>query len=118
MFQISLDKAREIAYDNNIKTNDKGVITMPTDQYEETISQLPDDILLQIATRPKKQYTQQEIDEARGKLVLMNDRVFWATFSDNKRIYVVYSKQKLRITRRSFACKPLQTKPHWICPKK
>ena len=59
---------------------------MDVGQYSETGSQPQalDDILAHITSQPKKQYSQKEIDEARGKLALMNDRVFWATFADNK----------------------------------
>ena len=43
-----------------------------------------DDALALITAQPKRQYTQQEIDEARENLALMNDRVFLGTFADNK----------------------------------
>ena len=46
--------------------------------------ELLDNALAQITSQPKRQYTQQEIDEARGNLALMNDRVFMVTFCDNK----------------------------------
>ena len=48
-----------------------------------------DEALIQITAQPKRQYTQQEIDEARGNLALMNDRVFLVTFMDNKNNYVI-----------------------------
>ena len=48
-----------------------------------------DDVLVQIATRPKRKYSQQEIDEARDNLVLMNDRVFFGTFTDNKNNHII-----------------------------
>ena len=37
------------------------------------------DAILHITSLPKRQYTQQEIDDARGNLALMNDRVFLVT---------------------------------------
>ena len=37
-----------------------------------------------IASQPKRRRTRQEIDEARGNLALMNDRVFFRTFSGNR----------------------------------
>ena len=40
--------------------------------------------LTQIAAQPKRQYSQQEIDEARGNFSLMHDRVFAATFINSK----------------------------------
>jgi len=43
-----------------------------------------DEALIQIQAQPKRLYTQQEIDEARNNLALMNDRVFLVTFMDNK----------------------------------
>jgi len=48
-----------------------------------------DDALLKITGQPKRQYTQEEIDEARGNLALMNDRVFLATFVDNKNHHII-----------------------------
>jgi len=35
-----------------------------------------DETIIQITGQPKRRYTQQEIDEARQNLALMNDRVF------------------------------------------
>ncbi|MCL1916878.1 MAG: Rpn family recombination-promoting nuclease/putative transposase [Peptococcaceae bacterium] len=46
--------------------------------------ELLDHALAQITKQPKRRYSQQEIDEARGNLALMNDRVFMVTFCDNK----------------------------------
>ena len=43
-----------------------------------------EEAIKQISGKPKRRYTQQEIDEARGNLILLNDRVFFVTFSDNK----------------------------------
>jgi len=43
-----------------------------------------DETLIKITAQPKRRYTQQEIDEARENLALMNDRVFLAHFIDNK----------------------------------
>ena len=48
-----------------------------------------DEAFIQIINLPKRQYTQQEIDEARQNLALMNDRVFMATFADNKNKHIV-----------------------------
>ena len=48
-----------------------------------------EEALSQITAQPKRKYTQQEIDEARGNLALMNDRVFLVTFMDNKNNHIV-----------------------------
>ena len=48
-----------------------------------------DEALIQIQAQPKRQYTQQEIDEARDNLALMNDRVFLVTFIDNKNNHII-----------------------------
>ena len=48
-----------------------------------------DEALIQIQAQPKRQYTQQEIDEARNNLALMNDRVFLVTFMDNKNNHII-----------------------------
>ena len=48
-----------------------------------------DETLIQITAQPKRKYTQQEIDEARKNLALMNDRVFLAHFIDNKNNHVI-----------------------------
>jgi len=48
-----------------------------------------DEALTQITSQPKRQYTQQEIDEARDNLALMNDRVFLVTFMDNKNNHII-----------------------------
>ena len=37
-----------------------------------------------IKKKPKRDYTEQEIDEARGNLTLMSDRVFFCIFDDDK----------------------------------
>ena len=42
-----------------------------------------------LKSKPKRQYTDQEIEEARGNLALMNDRVFLVTFMDNKNNLIV-----------------------------
>ena len=42
-----------------------------------------------LSNRPKRQYTEQEISEARGNLALMNDRVFLVTFDNNKNNHIV-----------------------------
>ena len=48
-----------------------------------------DEVLVQITRQPKRQYSQEEIDEARGNLALMNDRVFLVTFADNKNNHII-----------------------------
>jgi len=48
-----------------------------------------DETIIQITGQPKRRYTQQEIDEARQNLALMNDRVFLAHFIDNKNNHVI-----------------------------
>lgn len=50
------------------------------EQNEITLSQAEslEEALLKLTNLPKRQYTQQEIDEARANLALMNDRVFMA----------------------------------------
>ena len=48
-----------------------------------------DEALVIIASQPKRQHTQQEINDARGNLALMNDRVFLGTFSDNKNNHII-----------------------------
>ena len=58
---------------------------------QETILQAVslDEALIQIQAKPKRQYTQQEFDEARDNLALMNDRVFLVTFIDNKNNHII-----------------------------
>ena len=48
-----------------------------------------EDIAHQIETLPKREYSQQEIDETRAKLTLMNDRVFLVTFAGDKNNHIV-----------------------------
>ena len=48
-----------------------------------------DEVVVQITSQPKRQYTQVEIDEARQNLALMNDRVFLAHFIDNKNNHII-----------------------------
>jgi hypothetical protein len=68
------------------------VATDPTtqgEQYEKILSQTAslDEILLQVAKTTgiaDRQFTKQEIEEARGNLSPMNDRVAMATFADNR----------------------------------
>ena len=43
----------------------------------------------QISGLSKRQYSQQEIDEARGNLALMNDQVFMMVFADNKNNHIL-----------------------------
>jgi len=53
------------------------------ENHEASLKSL-DEIILQITSQPKREYTQEEIDEARANLTLMNDRVFLAHYIDNK----------------------------------
>ena len=55
------------------------------EQHENILAQVDnlDEALAQISNIPKRQYTKQEIAEARGNFSLMYDRVFTATFIDN-----------------------------------
>ena len=55
------------------------------EQQAETL----DETIIQITGQAKRQYTQQEIDEARQNLALMNDRVFLAHFIDNKNNHII-----------------------------
>ena len=48
-----------------------------------------DEALALIASQPKRRHTRKEINEARGNLALMNDRVFFGTFSDNKNNHII-----------------------------
>ena len=48
-----------------------------------------DEALIKLTNLPKRQYSQQEIDEARKNLALMNDRVFMATFINNKNNHII-----------------------------
>ena len=59
---------------------DKDLETQEIQQQAEAL----DETIIQITGQPKRQYSQQEIDEARQHLALMNDRVFLAHFIDNK----------------------------------
>jgi len=52
-------------------------------------SEALDETIIQITAQPKRQYSQQEIDEARQNLALMNDRVFLAHFIDNKNNHII-----------------------------
>jgi len=52
-------------------------------------SEVIDEVVIQITSQPKRQYTQAEIDEARQNLALMNDRVFLAHFIDNKNNHAI-----------------------------
>ena len=67
------------------------ISTSESNQYEEALSQTNslDETLLLLTSQPKRQYTEQEIEEARGNLALMNDRVFLVTFIDNKNNHIV-----------------------------
>jgi len=62
--------------------------------YEKILSQSAslDDILIQVAQNiglHTHQFTQQEIEEARGNLSPMNDRVAMVTFSNNKNNHII-----------------------------
>jgi len=73
------------------------VETEPKNQgesYEDILSQSAslDDILIQVAQNmgiATHRFTQQEIEEARGNLSPMNDRVAMVTFSDNKNNHII-----------------------------
>ena len=59
-------------------------------QYEDIFLQANiDEALALLANQPKREYTQEEIDEARSNLALMHDRVFLMTFIDNKNNHIV-----------------------------
>ena len=64
---------------------DKELENKSTPLQSETIDQ----VVMQITSQPKRQYTQAEIDEARQNLALMNDRVFLAHFIDNKNNHAI-----------------------------
>ena len=62
--------------------------------YEKILSQTAslDDILIQIAQNlgiADHKFTKEEIEEARGNLSPMNDRVAMVTFSDNKNNHII-----------------------------
>ena len=65
--------------------------TIETEQSVDTLTQAEsfEEALLKLTNLPKRQYSQQEIDEARQNLALMNDRVFMATFIDNKNNHII-----------------------------
>ena len=63
------------------KESENQATPLPSEAIDETI--------IQITGQPKRQYSQQEIDEARQNLALMNDRVFFAHFIDNKNNHVI-----------------------------
>jgi hypothetical protein len=69
---------------NTESTNGTGQDEKPLSQPESL-----DDALVQITKQPKRQYSQQEIDEAREELALMDNRVFMATFMDNKNNHII-----------------------------
>ena len=46
-------------------------------------------ILESIKKTPKRTYNDQELDEARGNLALMHDRVFFGTFDGNKNMHII-----------------------------
>jgi len=48
-----------------------------------------DEALAKITKKPKRKYSQQEINEARDNLALMHDRVFFGTFADNKNNHII-----------------------------
>ncbi|MCL1995706.1 MAG: Rpn family recombination-promoting nuclease/putative transposase [Defluviitaleaceae bacterium] len=64
------------------------------EQYEDmpdvpTQTESIEEAFIRIIGRPRRKYTQQEIDEARENLALMNDRLFAATFMENKNNHIV-----------------------------
>ena len=68
----------------------------PTNETEQINFELPhedifNETLALLSRQPKRKYTQQEINEARGNLALMNDRVFLMTFIDNKNMTTTQS---------------------------
>ena len=48
-----------------------------------------EEAFIRITSRPRRKYTQQEIDEARENLALMNNRLFAATFMNNKNNHII-----------------------------
>ena len=64
---------------------DKEIENQELQQSKEVL----DETVIQITAQPKRQYSQQEIDEARQNLAIMNDRVFLAHFIDNKNNHVI-----------------------------
>ena len=74
--------------------------SIETEQHKKALSQADDNAIIQIINdalskireKPKQRYSKQEIEEARGELVLMNDRVFLVTFSDNKNNPIITGK--------------------------
>ena len=69
----------------DIESNSKPEQNKKTPLQADTI----DEAFLQITNKPKRQYSQEEIEVARGNLALMNDRVFLATFSENKNNHII-----------------------------
>ena len=58
-----------------------GETPLPANGLEETLALL--------TGRPKRQYSEREIEEARGNLALMHDRVFLVTFAGNRNNHIV-----------------------------
>ena len=84
---------RQIMYNNGAsgKTTKEREASgsVPTDGTGQVNFELPHEeifyeTLAMLSSQPKRKYSQQEINEARGNLALMNDRVFLMTFIDNK----------------------------------
>ena len=68
------------------------IVTFSEEDKSEILPPQPDSLdeaLALITSQPKRQHTLQEINEARGNLALMNDRVFLGTFSDNKNNHII-----------------------------
>ena len=64
-----------------------------------------DETLQQITAQPKRKHTQEEIDEARENLTLMNDRVFLYMFMENKNNHLV--KGTTDAVRKIYALAPI-----------
>ena len=71
------------------KSKFKGRCDMTLDNENLMRADVSDEILSQITNQPKRQFSKKEIDEARGNLALMNDRVFLVTFADNKNNHII-----------------------------
>ena len=69
--------------------NEKFVSDDEQNKFAPHLNDILEEALALKSSLPKRKYTQQEIDEARGNLALMNDRVFLMTFIDNKNNHIV-----------------------------
>ena len=61
----------------------------PRTKIDDPLANSIEEALTSITNQPKRRHTQKEINEARGNLALMNDRVFTGTFADNKNNHIV-----------------------------